>query len=224
MSKKFFSLIKSGSLHIAPKTKMIDADTFSKLLTLEGAIEEVKKDAEAYKKEVAAECEKLKEQAQMQGFEAGMKEWASQLAQVKKQLQKAQEDVSAVVIPLALKAAKKIVGREIEANKELVLDIVKNNLQGVMQHKTITIYVNKEDLSILEKNRAELKNLLDSAEVLNFRERNDIEPGGCVIESEVGIINAQLENQWLILEQAFERLNKAQSEKGQNEESKANQT
>ena len=30
-----------------------------------------------------------------------------------------------------------------------------------------------------------------------------MEPGGCLIETEAGIINAQLENQWRSLEAAF---------------------
>jgi type III secretion protein L len=39
--------------------------------------------------------------------------------------------------------------------------------------------------------------------VLSLRDRSDIQPGGCIIETEGGIINAQLENQWRVLENAL---------------------
>ena len=70
MSKKFFTLIHGDSVHIAPKTKVIPAQEFSTLQSAEEVLETVKKDAEKYKKEVVVEIEKLKEQAQKEGFEA----------------------------------------------------------------------------------------------------------------------------------------------------------
>ena len=49
---------------------------------------------------------------------------------------------------------------------------------------------------------------LKSLESFVIRERAGIQPGGCVIETEGGIINARLENQWRTLEKAFDTLSK----------------
>jgi type III secretion protein L len=111
-----------------------------------------------------------------------------------------------VIVPVALKAAKKILGREIETVDTAIVDIVANSLKAVAQHKKFTIYVNRKDLDVLEANRPALKKVLENPEAFSLRERADIQPGGCIIETEGGIINAQLENQWRILEQAFESL------------------
>jgi type III secretion protein L len=43
-------------------------------------------------------------------------------------------------------------------------------------------------------------------EVFQIQERNDIQPGGAVIETEGGIINAQISNQLQVLERAFKKL------------------
>src|SRR5262249_15045025 len=118
-------------------------------------------------------------------------------------------ELEKTLIPVALKAAKKIVGREIELSEDTIVDIVSNLLKSVSQHKKITIYVNKKDLDSLEAARPRLKKIFESLEVLSLRERQDITPGGCVIETEAGIINAQLENQWRSLEAAFEKLMKS---------------
>ena len=53
-----------------------------------------------------------------------------------------------MIFPVALEAAKKIVGREIEASEDTIVDIVSNSLKAVSTHKKITIYVNRKDLEI----------------------------------------------------------------------------
>lgn len=209
MSKKFFALIDGKTVHVAPKTKIIPANDFTHAIEAVELIEAVKKDAEEYKLTVASECEKLKEQAQKEGYEAGFKEWAEHIAKIEEEIIKVRKDLEKVVIPIALKAAKKIVGKEIELKEDTIVDIVSTSLKAVAQHKKITIYVNKKDLAALENNREKLKQLFESLEALSIRERSDIAPGGCIIETEGGIINAQLENQWRILEQAFETLLKS---------------
>lgn len=212
MSKKFFSLIKHGSIHIAPKTKVIPAEQFSTLLEAQEVLNAVRTDAENYKLLVADECEKLKEHAHKEGFEEGFSQWVEKIAEVESEIQKVRSDLEKMLIPVALKAAKKIVGREIELSEETIVDIVSNALKAVAQHKKVTIYVSKKDMPILDAHRSRVKQLFENLETLSIRERSDINPGGCVIETEGGIINAQIENQWRVLEKAFENLMLAKKE------------
>lgn len=211
MSKKFFSLIYGDTIHIAPKTKVISAEAYSKLLDAEEVLKHIQEDAEKYRKQVVEECEKLKEQAQKEGYEEGFNKWAEHIANLEGEVVKVRQDFEKVVIPVALKAAKKIVGREIELSEDAIVDIVSTSLKSVAQHKKITIYVNKKEIDALEVNRPRLKQIFESLEALSIRERSDIAPGGCIIETEGGIINAQLENQWRVLEVAFEKLLKNRS-------------
>lgn len=212
MSKKFFSLIKKGSIHIAPKTKFIPADEFSTLMDARQVLTAVHEDAETYRLGVADECEKLKEHAQQEGFAAGYAQWAEKLAELEAEIQKVRTDLEKMLVPVALKAAKKIVGREIELSEDTIVDIVSNALKAVAQHKKVTIYVNKKDMAILDAHRSNIKQIFESLEALSIRERADISQGGCVIETEGGIINAQIENQWRVLEKAFQTLMLAKKE------------
>ncbi|MCB1111283.1 MAG: HrpE/YscL family type III secretion apparatus protein [Chlamydiales bacterium] len=205
-SKKLFTLIHDDSVHGAPDTKVIPADEFSKLCDSAEILRAVKEDAEKYKITVAKDCEEIKEKAYLDGYAAGFEEWAKQIAFLEQERHKVSEEFNRVLAPIALKAAQKIVGEHLAASQEAIYHIVKKALQPVIQHKKITIYVNRSDLDTLEQHRQDLKNLFESIEVLSLRERDDITPGGCVIETEGGIINAQLENQWLVLEKAFEQL------------------
>lgn len=208
MTKKFFSLLHGEAVHVAPKKKIISAEEFASLQNAEQVLDAVQKDAERYRKEVVAEIEQLKEIAQREGFEAGYEKWSEQIAKLEQEIAKVRQDMEKTILPVAVKAAKKIVSKELELAPQSIVDIVAGSLKAVSQHKQVTIYVNKKDLEAVESARPRLKQLFESLEVLSIRERNNVEPGGCVIETEVGIINAQLENRWRILESAFETMMK----------------
>lgn len=202
--KKFFSLIHEGAVHAAPKTKHIPASEFSVLQTAEEILQKVKSDALNYKKEVVAEAEKIKETANQEGFDQGFQKWLEHIAKLEEEIIKVRQDLEKQILPIAIKAAQKIVSKELEMFPNTIADIVASNLKAVAQHKQIAIYVSKKDFASVEAQRPRLKDLFEQLEVLSIRERADISPGGCVIETEGGIINAQIEGKWKILENVFE--------------------
>lgn len=206
MSKKLFTLVRGDEIRRAPKKKIIPAEDFSVLQDAVNVLENIKQDAEKYRRQVAEECEKLKDQAYKEGYDEGFKEWAEHLARFEEKLEALHQEMQKAIIPVALTAAKKIVGREIELSEDTIVDIVAANLKAVLQHKKIIIYVNKKELEILDKNKQRLRDLFEHLESLSIRPRDDVAPGGCVIETEIGIINAQMEHRWRVLEKAFEKM------------------
>ena len=56
----------------------------------------------------------------------------------------------------------------------------------------------------MERKKKELKAAFEQVQSFIIEEKENIKPGGCIIETEAGIINASLENQWRALESAFE--------------------
>lgn len=222
MSKKFFTLIFGDRLHAAPQNKVIPASELSVLQEASEVLEHIKEDAEKYRLEVAKEMEELKENAYKAGYQKGYEQWAELLVDFEKKLRVLHKEMQQVIIPVALKAAKKIVGKEIELSEDAIVDIVSSNLKAVSQHKKIIIYVNKKDLETLEKHKQKLRDLFEHLESLSIRPRDDIEPCGCMIETETGIINAQMEHRWRVLEKAFEALINAPLEKAKEEEKEEN--
>ncbi len=206
MSKKFFSLIHGQEIIPAAGTKVIPEASYTKLLDAKGVIDEAKKDVEKYKEEVAIECDQLKEQAKKEGYEQGFSEWANAVTSLEAEIALVKKEMEKTVVPIALKAAKKILGRELETSDSAIVDIVATSLKGVSQHKRITIWVNPKELEVIQSHKKKLQGVFEHLEVLSVRPREDIKEGGCVIETEAGIINAQLENQWMVLENAFQKL------------------
>lgn len=201
---KFLSLIKNDEVHIAPGKKVIPAKEFDQLIEASELISRAHEEVANFRKEVETECEKLKEEAEKQGFEEGLKKWNEQLAQLEKEKDHIKEEMHKTLVPLALTAVKKIIGQELKIHPDVVTDIVKTALKPVSQHRKITIFVNKEDLDFLEAERTKIKELFEHLETLSIKVREDVARGGCIIETEAGIINAQLDSQLQALEAAFQ--------------------
>lgn len=202
---KFFSYIFEGEIHISENQKIIPAGEFSSLMDSSEVLEKAKKEAEKYRLQVQEECEILKEEARQQGFQEGLEKFNEQLMSFEKELRRIRHETQKMVLPLALKAAKKIVNKELEMHPETIVDVVLQALAPAKQNHRITIYVNKQDKEALEQNKNRIKDILEQLQSLAIQERQDVNPGGCIIETESGIINASIENQWKALEMAFNR-------------------
>ncbi len=200
---KYFTFIKKDSVHVAEGKKIIPASEFSTLVEADKIVEQAKSEAVLYREEVSKECDQLKEEAKKAGFEEGLKQWNEQLALLEKESASIRQEMEETVVPLALTAIKKIIGHELKQKPATIVDIISTALKGLSQHHKISIYVNKGDLEIVEASRDRLKTIFEHLERLTISYREDVEPGGCIIETEVGIINAQLDSQLKALETAF---------------------
>lgn len=205
---KFFSLIYQGDLHTSTDEKVISEEDYSVLVSAADVLAKAHEDAERLKKETEEECEKLKEEAKKAGFEEGLGIFNDHLLTFEKTIKKIHHETYLQILPLALKAARKIVSKELELHPDTIVDIVLQALTPVTQAQRVTIYVNKADRELLETEKKKIKDILEQIKTLVIKDRDDISQGGCVIETESGIINATIENQWRALEAAFERYKK----------------
>ena len=201
---KLFSLISGKEVRMAPGQKKIPAEEFSLIHEAASILQEVKEETEAFQKKTAIESEEQKEAGFDQGFQEGLESLNKHLFALDQELKELRTEIQKKMLPLTLSAARKILGEELKLHPERVVDIVLTSLKPVTQHKKIIIYVNKADLAMLEAEKPKMKNIFEHLQSLSIQERDDIDPGGCIIETEAGIINAQLENQWRALESAFE--------------------
>jgi type III secretion protein L len=201
---KFFTLIQQEGVHPAPKRKkIIPAEEFSTLVEAEEILHKVQQEEIVFRMDVAKECETLKEEAEAFGYEEGLKRWAKQLRQLEEERRKIRQEIEQSLVPLALAAVKKIIGKEISLKPQTVVDIIATALKTVSQHRRITLYVNPTDLDLIEAQRSRLKALFEHLETLSIVPKEDVAAGGCNIETEAGIIRAQLEDLLGALESAF---------------------
>ncbi|WP_038500899.1 HrpE/YscL family type III secretion apparatus protein [Chlamydia avium] len=199
---KFFSLIFKND-EIAPNQKILSPEAFSALLDAQELLVKTKEDSEAYMNATKQECEKLRQEAEKRGFKEGSDAWNTQLAYLEKEMHELRDEIKSSLVPLAIASVKKILGKELETHPDTIVSIIIKALKELTQHKKILIHVNPKDLSIVEQSRPELKKIVEYADTLIIAPQADVSPGGCIIETEAGIINAQLDVQLAALEKAF---------------------
>ncbi|MBI5274147.1 MAG: HrpE/YscL family type III secretion apparatus protein [Chlamydiales bacterium] len=201
---KLFSLIKSGTIHFSKKTKIIPQKEYSTLLKAQDIVKQAEEDALQLLNETKEECDLLRKKAKETGLQNGLDQFNQQLLFMSQQIKQLRLELQQQVLPLALKTAKKIVGEELSINPETIVNIVQQVIRPITQCHNVKIFVHKGDMGLLENKKNDLKNLFERLETFSIEERSDIDAGSCIIETEVGIINATLDNQWRALEAAFE--------------------
>ena len=107
------------------------------------------------------------------------------------------------VVELAMAVARKIVGYEVQINRDTVLEITKSALEKVEDRETITVKVNPSDYRFMHERTSQMMHLIENTDRLTFVEDPAIDEGGCLIETDCGDIDARIENQFKIIEAAF---------------------
>jgi flagellar assembly protein FliH len=130
-----------------------------------------------------------------------------QYAECLDQLRRLRKDVLAAsereVIRLALEIARKIVRREIAIDEELVLTLVKVALKRVEDQSLLTIRVNPRDHGIIRRYQPSGADNASFGEGIRLVEDALISRGGCVIETENGLVDARIEEQFREIEKGF---------------------
>lgn len=201
---KRFTLLQNDKILLSRGDKVIPAKEFAVLLDAEELKSRVEAELKKLQKKTEQKCKELKAKAREAGFQEGLLQFNKHVVALEEKKRQLYHETQRLIIPLALKAAKKIVAQELKLHPDIIVDIVKQTLKPVLQNHRIKIFVNKEDKNILESNKDSIKSILEQVETFSIEDRPDIEQGSCIIETESGIINATLDNQWKALEAAFQ--------------------
>lgn len=193
-------------LSISPHSKVIPKDVITTLISCQELLDRLKTQEKEYRKTIIEECEKEKEAASVEGFKEGFKLFSEKLSILEEEVDRVKEVLSKEMLPIALKAAKKVIGDHLQIGDQVFLDSIKKHLKAVKAHKKVTVWVSKEDFPFVEKEKSNLKQNFESLETFSVREKDDLKRGDCLIETDGGIINGRFEHVWAILEEAFKRI------------------
>jgi flagellar biosynthesis/type III secretory pathway protein FliH len=67
----------------------------------------------------------------------------------------------------------------------------------------ITVRLNPKDYEKIKKNEAEFLKSLENVKSLSFREDEAVAKGGCLVQTEIGTIDAQLDTQLSAIKKAL---------------------
>ncbi|MDO8527185.1 MAG: type III secretion system stator protein SctL [Deltaproteobacteria bacterium] len=162
----------------------------------------IRQEAEHLLSQVKEETEKAKAKGYEEGRAEGMGELTAEVLKARKLKEEFFATAEPDIIKLVLSIAEKVLGKLVEEHKETVLAIVRQALEKTLGDR-ITIRINPEDLKRLRAEDLQFKDLLDRTRQLHFKEDEAIQKGGCIVETEIGTIDAQLETQLKAIRKAL---------------------
>jgi flagellar assembly protein FliH len=145
------------------------------------------------------------------GFEAGTKRvhplinsFNQGLEQLKNLRREILQEVEKEVARLALSIAKKIVCHEVKTTEETVVCVAREALGRVEDPGKIKIKLNPADLQFIQDTESQLSHFLHDVESIRFEAEDSIQSGGCLIETDMGDIDARIEKQFQAIEESFQ--------------------
>lgn len=100
------------------------------------------------------------------------------------------------VVRIAVEVARRIVRRELTSDPGMVTRTVQAALEQMLSASQIVVRVHPLDAQVLQAQIGALADAPDQAEAIEIVPDGSIDPGGCVVESERGIIDARLRTQF----------------------------
>lgn len=202
--KPLFSLFDQKKIEM--QGKIIPHEQFSVLMEIEEILEETKSQAKELLENAQKEADELFEKAKTDGYQEGLRSINQDVFHVEDYKKVLKNDMQKKILPLSLATAKKIVGEEMKLNPNAIVDIVLEAIKKVTQSYHVKLKVFPEDYAELEKHKKIILEKLGNIETFSIEASKDVPKGGCIIETEHGIINATLDNQFRAIESVFEQM------------------
>ena len=109
------------------------------------------------------------------------------------------------LLNLALMIAEKVVGSLASSHKELVIDTIKKSLPILLEKSRLTIKVAPEQEEFVRQNFENILSLDRDLKEIKIESDRRIGPGGCILETVSGRVDARIEKQLEVLTSALEK-------------------
>ena len=151
------------------------------------------------------EKETMLAESTARGYSAGLDQWNDTLADAWKRRDEFLARNEGELVKLAIAVVRKVIGHNVKADPSVVLHTAKQALRSVRSERRIIIKVNPTEEAVLREQAGSLRMLGTEAGELVIIGNPTIELGGCVVESDLGIIDAQISTQLASIENALLR-------------------
>ena len=154
--------------------------------------------------EAQREKEAIRERAREEGKAEGLAEWNRILVDTSRRAEDLTKSWEETMLRLSVRVAEKIVGEQLRLHPDSIVEIVREVLKNVRPGKRLTIQVNPSEAARVRARMDRLKEGLGMSEI-EIVAASSVPAGGCMIDSELGIIDARLETQLKCLEEILVR-------------------
>lgn len=197
-----FVEIKSEHLQLVPGQRLLRSQDYQSYLSAQALVDAARVQAA----EIVQEARAVYEQQQALGWQAGMeqarREQAVLIHQTQLQCQGYYRTVERQMSEVVLQAVRKILHDYDQV--ALTLKVVREALSLVSNQKQVTVRVPPEQVQAVRDQIARVHKDFPEIGYLEISADARLDQGGCILETEVGIIDASLDGQLEALSRAIE--------------------
>jgi flagellar assembly protein FliH len=164
--------------------------------------------------EAEKKAESLKEEAWQKGYAEGMDaagaQYESIISEAEQMRQSAAEEhesimagLEAEMIDLVLGIARKAVAGELTANRDVILQLIKDAVPNCSNKNGAVLKACPADYDYINDNREQLLTLVEGADELEIKKDCTLKPGDCIIETPLGSVDAGVNTRLNKIEEAF---------------------
>ena len=107
------------------------------------------------------------------------------------------------LVQLALAIARQVICQEITMDREIVVCVAREALAKVEDPGKIKIKMSPSDLQFINETQSRLSNLVENIDNVTFESTENIQSGGCIVETDIGEIDARIDKQLQAIEESF---------------------
>lgn len=204
---------RKGGLYPDPEELLEKAEQERELI-IKNAEAEAEKLLEKAELEADKKAEALFNEAWKNGYADGMEAARSQnealLDETEKLRQSAAEEHDSIlagmeteILELVVDIARKVVAGELETNRNVILQLVRDGLSCCSNNNGAVIKVSPEDYEHLKDNEDGLSLASGGAEGLEIKKDSMLNTGECIIDTSLGSIDAGVNTRLKKIEEAF---------------------
>ena len=166
--------------------------------------QEVIQQAHVEAERIRSQAEEYRQKGYEDGFQTGFEEGKAQLTETIISLNQENaerfKNYEPELVKLSVRIAEKIIGSQLKLSPEILVKIVQKALGAVRHQREIYMRVNPDDYDTIINEKPLLLDSLSRARDIDIRSDPSVAKGGCLIESEIGTIEATLEQQLKAIE------------------------
>ncbi|MCB2183836.1 MAG: hypothetical protein KQH63_17540 [Desulfobulbaceae bacterium] len=171
--------------------------------------EEIRKESEAMIANANAEKERIEQEAYGKGFQRGEEEGRSvgqkaldeKIAQAVQLIAALEQERTSVhkeyegdLLALVKVMVDRLVGHEVSVNPLVIESCLRKALEHVVEDSAVMVHLHFDDLQRLKEMSLEDPSLLEGKNRIELVEDPTVSPGGCLLKTDFGEIDARLEN------------------------------
>jgi type III secretion system HrpE/YscL family protein len=168
-------------------------------------LQQARREAAAILEDAHRQVEQAREAAREQGYIEGLARWNQAVQDLLASRERFLASSEPEIVKLSIKVAEKILGQQLRVDPASITSIVEEALRGVRAERSITIAVHPDAAETVRAEAARLETQAGGECRIRVVGRSSVTPGGCIIETELGSIDARLDVQLRCLEQILLR-------------------